>query len=51
MTINNRLSKFSKKKKKKIKGDQIICMIFVSNMLMISPHIAFNIPYDLMYDI
>ena len=26
-------------------------MIFVSNILMISPHIAFNILFDLMYDI
>ena len=37
--------------KKYFKGDQMRYMIFVSNMLMISPHIAFNIPFDLMYDI
>ena len=26
-------------------------MIFVSNILMISQHVAFNTPFDLMYDI
>ena len=26
-------------------------MIFVCNMLMLSAHIVFNIPFDLMYDI
>ena len=44
MTINNRLSKYSKKV---FKGDQIIYLTFVSNMLMISPHADFNIPFDL----
>ena len=49
MTINSRLSKYSKKKY--FKGDQITYMTFVSNMLMISLQLAFNIPFDLMYDI
>ena len=29
----------------------MIYMIFLSNILMISPHIVFNIPFYLMYDI
>ena len=38
-------------KKKYFKRDQMMFVIFVSNMLMISPHMAFSIPFDLMYDI
>ena len=46
MTINDRLGKYSEKRF--FKECQIIYMIFMSNMLMLSPHIVFNIPFDLM---
>ena len=49
MTVNNRLSKYSKKKC--FKGYQMIYIIFVTSILMISSHIVFNNPFDLMYDI
>ena len=49
MSINNKLSKYSEKEY--FKGYQYIwCMIFLNNILMILPHIVFNILFVLIYD-